>query len=62
MSSKGLGIGLLFGAAVGLVIGLLYAPRPGQETRELVKERAQEIFGKLKRSDNGKVEAGSIHP
>lgn len=44
MDSKDSGIsftiGLLFGAAVGVAIGLLYAPQPGKETRELLKEKA----------------------
>lgn len=29
---------LLFGAAIGGVLGLLFAPRPGDETREQVKD------------------------
>ncbi len=32
--------GLILGAVVGLAIGFLYAPRPGKETRELLKEKA----------------------
>ena len=35
----GLGIGLL----IGLAIGLLYAPREGRETREMLRERAEEV-------------------
>jgi gas vesicle protein len=34
------GIGLLVGAAIGLAIGFLFAPRPGEETRQLLKEKA----------------------
>lgn len=33
----------LFGAAVGAVVALLTAPRPGRETRELLTERGQEM-------------------
>ncbi len=29
---------LLFGATVGAVLGILFAPRPGDETREEVKD------------------------
>lgn len=32
--------GLILGTVVGLTIGFLYAPRPGKETRELLKEKA----------------------
>ncbi|MGB9694566.1 MAG: YtxH domain-containing protein [Caldisericaceae bacterium] len=35
--------GLIFGAAVGFVLGILFAPRPGKETREMLKERANEF-------------------
>ena len=45
MSEKDSGInftiGLLFGAVVGVAIGFLYAPKPGKETRELLKEKAE---------------------
>ena len=45
MSDKDSGIsftiGLLLGAAVGVAIGFLYAPQPGKETRELLKEKAE---------------------
>ena len=42
----GLGIGLILGAAIGLAIGFLYAPRPGEETREIIKEKAVEARDK----------------
>ena len=38
---SGLAIGFILGAAVGLAVGILYAPRPGEETRELLKEKAE---------------------
>jgi gas vesicle protein len=31
--------GFIMGAAVGVVIGMLLAPKPGRETREIVGER-----------------------
>ena len=37
----GFAVGFLVGAVVGLAVGFLYAPRPGQETRELLKEKAE---------------------
>ena len=35
-------IGFMVGAAVGAAIGFLYAPKPGKETRALLKEKAME--------------------
>ncbi len=31
---------LLVGLAIGAAIGILYAPRKGEETREIIKEKA----------------------
>ena len=36
-------IGLLVGAVIGVAIGFLYAPKPGRETRELLKHKAEEV-------------------
>ena len=38
--------GLVMGVIVGAAIGFLYAPNPGKETRELVKDRAGKIKSK----------------
>ena len=35
-------VGFTIGAVVGLAIGFLYAPKPGRETRALLKEKAVE--------------------
>ena len=35
-------LGLLIGAAVGVALGFLYAPKPGTETREMLKQRAED--------------------
>ena len=38
--------GLIAGVVVGAVAGLLLAPKPGQETRQIVAARAGEVRGK----------------
>lgn len=47
MTSKdaggGFAIGFVVGAVIGLAIGFLYAPRPGEETRQILKEKAGEM-------------------
>jgi len=40
-TGTGFAIGFIVGAAIGLAIGFLYAPQPGKETRELLKEKAE---------------------
>lgn len=37
-------VGLLFGGLVGAILGLLLAPRSGLETRQVIKERINEII------------------
>ncbi len=41
--ASGFVIGLILGAVVGLAVGFLYAPRPGEETRELLREKAKYV-------------------
>jgi len=47
MSSKdafaGIGLGIAIGTVIGLAAGMLYAPRPGEETREILKEKTGEF-------------------
>jgi len=45
---EGFGIGLVAGVIIGGVITLLYAPKSGAETRQLIKERAVEAVETLK--------------
>lgn len=42
-TGTGLAIGFFVGAAMGLAIGFLYAPKPGVETRKIIKEKAEEM-------------------
>jgi hypothetical protein len=41
-------LGLLIGAAAGLAIGLLLAPKPGSETREMVKQSVTQGMERLR--------------
>lgn len=42
-SGSNFALGLILGTAVGIGIGLLYAPHPGEETRALLRDRAAEF-------------------
>ena len=39
---------LLTGAVIGGVIALLYAPKTGKETRQLIKDKATEVVDAIK--------------
>jgi len=39
-SGSGFFTGLMVGALIGVVVGFLYAPQSGSETRRIVKEKA----------------------
>jgi gas vesicle protein len=45
--NKDFGIGFLYGAVTGIIIGsvlgLLYAPKSGEETREIISSKASEL-------------------
>ena len=42
-NESGFTLGFIFGALAGLAIGLLYAPKPGIETRGIIQEKVAEI-------------------
>jgi gas vesicle protein len=42
-SESGFFTGLIMGALIGVVVGFLYAPQSGTETRRLVKEKAEVV-------------------
>jgi gas vesicle protein len=44
----GFGVGLLAGAVIGGVIALLYAPKTGKETRQLIKDKATDVVDAVK--------------
>ena len=43
-------VGLLFGGLVGATLGLLLAPRSGLDTRQLIRERINEIIEEAKQA------------
>jgi hypothetical protein len=43
-------VGLLFGGLVGATLGLLLAPRSGLDTRQLLRERINEIVEEAKQA------------
>ncbi len=52
--------GLIAGAALGAVAGLLFAPKPGKESRQIVAARADELRNKadgLRSKAGGYVDA-----
>jgi gas vesicle protein len=51
-----LGIGFGIGAVTGAIIALLYAPKSGTETRQLIKEKAQEAAASVR----GKFGHGNV--
>ena len=53
MTLAGFGIGLLAGAVIGGVIALLYAPKTGKETRQLIKDKATKVVDTLKEKTSG---------
>jgi len=44
----GFGLGLLTGAVIGGVIALLYAPKSGKVTRQLLKDAVEEVADTVK--------------
>ena len=40
--------GLVFGSLIGAIIGILYAPKKGRETREELTRRADELISRAK--------------
>jgi gas vesicle protein len=52
--------GLLFGAAVGTILGILIAPEKGSETRKKLKKKGEALLNDFKRDfDNTFFNMGS---
>jgi gas vesicle protein len=52
----GFGIGFLTGAIIGGVIALLYAPKTGKETRQLIKDKATGVMEAVKDKTSGVID------
>ena len=50
-------IGFIMGAFVGVAVGFLYAPKPGKETRAMLKEKAETAAEKAKEAAEKAKEA-----
>ena len=48
MAADDLVKGLLVGGAIGAVFAVLYAPKSGEETREVIRQSAEELLDKAK--------------
>lgn len=49
-------MGLIIGGAIGSVLGLTLAPKPGKETRKYLSKKGEEIFKKGKESGEKLIE------
>ena len=47
VSMSGIGVGFIMGAAIGVAVGMLYAPRAGAETRAMISDKADEVKEKV---------------
>jgi len=50
----------LLGGAIGAVVGLLYAPRPGTETRQILTEEGRELMDKTMTSVSDAQESAMV--
>lgn len=50
--------GLIVGGLIGAVVGILYAPKSGKETREEIVKKAEELTAKTKAEYESALEKG----
>lgn len=48
--------GFIFGAAVGLAAGILFAPRSGEETRKKIQQKAREYTDDMSHKLSEKID------
>ncbi len=60
MDNKDSLFAFLFGAAVGVAIGILYAPKSGKETRAQLKQFSQDLADDIKEKGSKIVEEGKV--
>ncbi len=48
--------GFVFGAAVGLAAGILFAPRSGEETRKKIQQKAKEYTDDVSQKISSKLD------
>ena len=53
----GFGIGLGAGVIIGGVVALLFAPESGQETRQLIADKATEVVETVREKTGGVMDA-----
>ena len=53
----GFGVGLLSGALIGGIIALLYTPKSGKDTRQMIKDKTTEVVDAVKEKSSGVVQA-----
>jgi gas vesicle protein len=51
------GVGILAGAVVGGVVALLFAPKSGKETRQMIKDKTMEVVDIVKDKTTGVIDA-----
>jgi gas vesicle protein len=56
MEAKNLVGGLLAGAAIGVAVGVLLAPRSGEQTRKKIMRESKKLMGGLKHSMEDSVD------
>jgi len=44
------GAGFFLGAVVGAILGLIFAPQPGKQTREMLKTKGDELTARARES------------
>ena len=52
--------GLIIGGLIGVVLGILYAPKSGKETREDIANKADELLAKAKEEYEKAVEKSKV--